>query len=475
MLKVLKPDICIIGAGAAGLSVAAGAAQMGTSVVLIEKSLMGGDCLNYGCIPSKALLAAGHAAHEVKTADKFGVKVSASNIDFELVHQHVKSVITAIEPNDSIERFMGLGVEVIIGQASFVSPKVLKVNNIEVRASRYVLAIGSEAFVPEIEGLDSINYYTNKTVFDLDELPSVLTILGGGPIGVELAQAYNNLGSKVNIVELETILSREDPDLVKEVRRSLVDSGVVVYENTRSVNFAQVKDKVSLSFIHNKQTKTLKASHILIACGRKVPSDVLKLSNAGIEHDGKSITVDKSLRTSNSRVYALGDCVGHQQLTHVASYQASIVIRNILFWQSTKVSYDHIPRVVYTNPELAHVGLSEKDARAKYKDNVRILVWHFNETDRAIAELQTEGCIKVIIGTRGTILGCGIVGPLAGELIQLWVLAISQKLKIGAIAGMVSPYPTFGEASKRVAGQYYKPFLFSTGMKKLVRFLAKFR
>ena len=475
MLKVLKPDICVIGAGAAGLSVAAGVAQMGTSVVLIEQSLMGGDCLNYGCIPSKALLAAAHAVHEAQNAKKFGIDVSVKSIDFDLVRQHVDSVVKSIEPNDSIERFNNLGVEVIIGRANFVSPTILVVNGIEVRASRYVLAIGSEAFVPEIQGLSSVPYYTNKTIFALNELPSALIVLGGGPIGVELAQAYKHLGSKVIIVELGTILAREDPDLVHELRKSLLDSGVLIYEHAKPSSFAKVNEEISLRFIHHNESKTIIGSHILVACGRMVPVDKLGLSDAGIKCNNKSILVDKSLRTSNKKVYALGDCVGHQQLTHVASYQASIVIRNILFWQSAKTIYDHIPRVVYTNPEVAYVGLSETDARIRYKKNVRVLVWDFNATDRAIAELRTEGFIKVIIGARGTILGCGIVGPLAGELIQTWVLAISQGLKIGSVANMVTPYPTFGEASKRAAGEYYKPILFGAWMKRIVRFLAKFR
>ena len=474
MSDIIKTDICIIGAGSGGLSVAAGAVQMGADVVLIEKGKMGGDCLNTGCVPSKALLAAAHAAENARTAFQFGVDTGPVAIDFPRAMDHVHSVIAGIAPHDSVERFEKLGCRVIEAKAHFTGPNEVIADGKRIHAKRFVIATGSRAAVPPIDGIDAVPYFTNETIFKNRICPDHLLIIGGGPIGLEMAQAHQQLGAKVTVIEMATILPKDDPDLVAVVRDMIESSGISLYEKIKTKRVETHDDQIRVIIEHNGADITIEGSHLLIATGRKPTVDDLGLDAAGVTYSARGINVDKRLRTSNSKIFAIGDVTGGLQFTHMAGYDAGIVIRNALFRLPAKVDHKAVPWVTYTNPELAQVGLSETAAREKFGDAIRVVTWQYAENDRARAEARTKGFIKIVTTTRGKILGAGIVGHQAGELIGLWSLAISQKMKIGATAGMIAPYPTLGELSKRVAGAWYTPSLFSEKTRKIVRFLLKF-
>jgi len=474
MNKPTKADICVIGAGSGGLSVAAGAVQMGASVILIEKNKMGGDCLNTGCVPSKALLAAGHAAQNILGAKKFGVTAGSPKINGRKVYNHIKNVIQSIEPNDSIERFEGLGVQVVQGAATFTSRQEVVVGEQKIHARRFVIATGSSPVLPPISGLNDIGALTNETIFELNSLPKHLIILGGGPIGIEMAQAHRQLGCQVTLLEMFSILSRDDADLADVVRKQLTRDGVEIFEGIKIQSAEKASDNVSIHYTDtNGDEITVTGSHVLVAAGRRANIDGLGLDKADVETNRAGISVDARLRTTNKIIFAIGDVAGGMQFTHVAGYHAGVIIRNILFRLPAKVDYRTVPRVSYTNPELAQVGLIEADARKAHK-NIRILTHHFADNDRAVTEQDTAGFIKVITTKNGQIIGCGIVGAGAGEMIAPWVLAMQQKLKISAMASTIFPYPTRSEISKRVAGSFYTPSLFSEKTRKIVRFLRFF-
>lgn len=467
-------DLCVIGAGSGGLSVAAGAAQMGVRTVLIEKHKMGGDCLNYGCVPSKALIAAAHAAEAQRASAPFGVGAVAPAVDFAAVNAHVHGVIAAIAPNDSVERFTGLGVAVIAGAARFASPTEVTVGERRIRAKIFVVATGSRAGVPPIPGLADVPYLTNETVFGLTQCPEHLVVVGGGPIGLELAQAHRRLGARVTVLEAFTVMGKDDPELVAVLAKRLAADGVDLREGVKIAGVARDGAGVAVSIEAGGKAETVRGSHLLVAAGRVANVDGLGLEAGGIAFTKKGITVDRGLRSvSNKRVYAVGDVAGSFQFTHIAGYHAGIVIRRALFrlfW--TKTDDRAVPWVTFTDPELAQVGLTEAEAK-KRGHAVSIARWSFHENDRAQAERATEGAIKVVLGRKGRILGCGIVGKNAGELIQPWILAIQNGFKIGRMAGYIAPYPTLGEVSKRAAGAYFTPALFSERTRKLVRFLLR--
>jgi len=469
----LTPDICVIGAGSAGLSVAAGAAQLGAETVLIEAGKMGGDCLNYGCVPSKALLAAAHAAAAQRHADRFGVQAGEPAIDFRAVHDHIHGVIAAIAPHDSEERFSGLGVRVLRAQARFTGPREVIAVESRIRARRFVIATGSVPLVRPLPGLERAPYLTNETIFDLTERPRHLLVVGGGPIGVELAQAFRRLGAAVSVVELATLLPKDDPELTQIVRQRLLEEGVALHEHSRVTAVESTADGVAVLTESDGNKTRIDGSHLLIAAGRRANIAGLELAAAGIAYTPTGITVDSHLRTSNRRVYAIGDAVGGLQFTHLAGYHAGIVIRHALFRLPARVNIGLVPWVTYCDPELAQIGLTETAARAAGHD-VRVLRWPFAEDDRAQTERATAGLVKAVVTPRGRILGAAIVGRHAGELIQTWQLAMANGLKIGALATLVAPYPTLGEASKRAAGSFYTPQLFSKRTQRLVRFLRWF-
>jgi pyruvate/2-oxoglutarate dehydrogenase complex dihydrolipoamide dehydrogenase (E3) component len=474
MVETLEVDLCVIGGGSGGLSVAAGASQMGAKTVLFERGKMGGDCLNYGCVPSKALLAAGHAAAHYGHSGTFGVEGGPARVAFDKVNDHVHAVIASIAPHDSVERFEELGVHVVQEAARFTGPReVTGSDGMRVRARRFVVATGSSPAVPPIPGLDTVDFLTNETVFLLRDCPEHLIVVGGGPIGLEMAQAHRRLGARVTVLEAFEIMGPDDRELAAVVRARLIKEGVEINEGTAVQSIEKTGDGVTAIVARDGETHRISGSHLLVAAGRRPNLDGLDLEAAGVEYSRTGIEVDQRLRSTNKRIFAIGDVAGRYQFTHVAGYHAGIVIRNALFRLPAKVNYDAVPWVTYTDPELANVGLSEAKAREQYGAAVRVVTASFAENDRARAEHRTEGFVKVVVGRGGRILGAGIVGYHAGELLQPWILAIGQKMKIGAMAGIIAPYPTMGEINKRAAGNYYTPSLFSERTRRIVRLLAR--
>jgi pyruvate/2-oxoglutarate dehydrogenase complex dihydrolipoamide dehydrogenase (E3) component len=463
----LAPDLCIIGAGSAGLAVAAGAAQMGAAVVLVERGLMGGDCLNFGCVPSKSLLAAARLADLARRGAALGITSARPDVDFAAAADGVQQVIAAIAPNDSVERFEGLGVRVLRREARFISPSTIRAGEIEIRPRRFVIATGSHPAIPAIPGIADVPYLTNETIFANRERPDHLIVIGGGPIGVEMAQAHRRLGARVTVLDVGPALPRDDPELVASLTGHLAGEGIAIRPGVEIVSIERDGGRIVARLADGER---IAGSHLLVAAGRRPSIEALDLPAAGIEATAKGIAVDARLRTTNRRAFAIGDVAGGPQFTHVALYHAGIVIRNALFRLPAKVDYRALPWVTYTDPELAQVGVTEGAAGG----DVRVLRWPFSENDRAQTERDTEGLVKVVLGRNGRVLGATILGTGAGDLILPWALAIAQKLKIGALANLVVPYPTRGEASKRAAACYYTPTLFSPRTRRLVRFLARF-
>ncbi len=465
----LAPDLCVIGGGAGGLAVAAGAVQMGAAVVLVERGLMGGDCLNFGCVPSKSLLAAARLADAWRRGPQFGLDYAPPRVDFAAVGAAVERVVAGIAPNDSAERFEALGVRVVHAEARFAGPRTLHAGGFEIRPRRFVVATGSHPAVPPIPGLAEAPFLTNETVFANRVPPEHLIVIGGGPIGVEMAQAHRRLGARVTVLDAGPLLPRDDPELVDALAERLAGEGIALRPR---VEIAAVEAEGAALGVRLASGERVAGSHLLLAAGRRPSVDGLDLDAAGIAATATGIIVDKRLRTTNRIAFAIGDVAGGPQFTHVALHHAGIVIRNALFRLPAKVDYRALPWVTYTDPELAQVGLTEAAARAA-GIRTRILRWCFSDNDRARTERDTAGLVKIVVRRNGHILGASILGAGAGELILPWALAISQKLKIAALANLVVPYPTRGEAGKRAAGGFYTPRLFSPRTRRLVRLLAR--
>ncbi|PIE11597.1 MAG: dihydrolipoamide dehydrogenase [Rhodobacterales bacterium] len=466
----IKTDILIIGAGSGGLSMAAGAVQMGADVVLLEGHKMGGDCLNYGCVPSKVLIAAGNTAQAQRVGRAFGVPPVDPKVDFAAAKRHVAEVISAIEPHDSVERFEGLGVKVIEDFGAFTGPDKVRAGNTEITARRIVIATGSSPFVPLIPGLETVPYLTNETLFDDTERPDHLLIIGGGPIGMEMAQAHRRLGVQLTVIEGDKALGRDDPELAGVVLEQMRAEGVEIAENALA---KEIRGTAGAIEVETQDGRVFKGSHLLMAVGRTPNIDRLNLEAAGISHNRAGIIVDASMKTSNRKVYAIGDVAGGKQFTHVAGYQAGLIIRSALFGLPARQRTDHIPHATYTAPELAQVGLSEAEAREKHGDKVEVIRFEYAGNDRAIAEGKTKGLIKVMV-VKGRPVGAGIVGHQAGELIATWSLAIANGMKMSGIAAMVVPYPTIAEINKRAAGAYFSPRLFDNPrVKQVVRLVQR--
>ena len=467
----IKTDVLIIGAGSGGLSVAAGAAQMGADVVLLEGHKMGGDCLNYGCVPSKALIASGKAAYGQQHSAQYGVADAAGVVDYAAAKDHVADVIAQIAPVDSQERFEGFGINVIREFGRFISADEVQAGDTVIKARRIVIATGASPLVPPIPGLDKVPYETNETLFDLREKPEHLLIVGGGPIGMEMAQAHIRMGSKVTVIEGGKAMGKDDPELAAVVLDSLRDEGVVIEEDALA---SEVRGTAGAIEVEAKDGRVFKGTHLLMAVGRKSNTDKLDLEKAGVEPSKSGIKVDDSLRTSNRKVYAIGDVAGGLQFTHVAGYHAGVIIRSMLFGLPSKAKTTHIPWATYTDPELSQVGLTEAQAKEKHGSKLEVVRFHYHHNDRAIAERKTKGFIKVMV-VKGRPVGASIVGYQAGELINLWALALANGLKMSQIAAMVAPYPTIGEINKRAAGAYFSPRLFESDLvKRVVGFVQRF-
>ncbi|NRB20759.1 MAG: FAD-dependent oxidoreductase [Rhodobacteraceae bacterium] len=469
-MKQLKCDLLVIGAGSGGLSVAAGASQMGADVVLLEGHKMGGDCLNYGCVPSKALIASAKAAYGQAHTAGFGVADQVPKIDYAAAMEHVRDVIASIEPMDSQERFEGFGARVIREFGHFISPTQVQAGDHIITARRVVIATGSSPLVPPIPGLNGVPYVTNETLFDLRERPEHLLIIGGGPVGMEIAQAHVRLGCRVTVIEGQRALGKEDPELAQVVLDGLRDEGVDI---AGGAMVSKIRGSAGAIEVEVKTGSTFKGSHLLMAVGRRANTERLNLAAAGVETSRSGIQVDDQLRSSNKKIYAIGDVAGGMQFTHVAGYQAGVILRSALFGLASRARTNHIPWVTYTDPELAQVGLTEAQARDVYGVKLEVVRFDYHHNDRALAERKTRGFIKVMV-VKGRPVGASIVGHQAGELIGTWSLALANGLKMSQIAAMVSPYPTFGEINKRVAGAYFSPRLFDNQfVKRAVRFVQR--
>lgn len=468
-MDTIDTDICVIGGGAAGLSVASTAALLGVPVVLIERHRLGGECLYHGCVPSKALIAAADLAHTVKDGKPAGIDFRTPYIDGATVMQRVRGVIDDIAPMDSIERYRALGVRIILGEARFTGPREVSAGDTKVRARRFVIATGSRPAIPDIPGLIHTPYLTTETAFDLTELPSRLAIVGGGAAGTELAQAYHRLGVAVSLIETTSILSGVDHEAARTVRQTLLNEGVQVLENCKVARVQPLTSGMALDLAGDNTPHMVNASHLLVATGRQAAFSELGLEQANIEYGADGIKVDGRQRTSNKRVFAIGDCcAGRPKLTHAASMAANVVIRNAVFRQRATFDANVLPHVIFTDPEIACVGLSEQDAFAQHKD-ANILRWPFSENDRAQTDHHTSGFVKILSNRKGKILGVTIVGKGAGELITPWTLAIQNGLTVEVMAAVAMPYPTRSEASKRAALQSLVPRLRSPWLKRLVR------
>lgn len=474
MAETLAPDICVIGGGPGGLSVAATAAAFGVPTVLIERRKMGGDCLNTGCVPSKALLAAARRAAAIRSAGAFGLDVQDIGVNFAKVHDHVHAVVAAVAPTDSVERFTGLGVRVIHDHAKFKDRNTVMAGNVEIRARRFVIATGSAPAVPPIPGLDSGPFLTNESIFDLKERPEHLIIIGAGPVGLEMAQAFRRLGSSVTVLEAVKPLANDDPECVAVLLDCLEREGIVIRTGLNVIGIAHAGATVTATIKAGAAEQTITGSHLLIATGRRPTIDGLDLDAAGVRYDRSGIVVNRKLKTSNRRVYALGDCAaGHPPLTHAANYHAGLVIRNALFRLPVRVNNSAVPWATFTEPELAHTGLTEAQARAR-RIKIRIARWPYNDNDRAQTEGDTRGHIKVITTRKGKIVGATLVGAQAGELIAMWTLAIAQGLNIRAVTDIVLPYPTLSELGKRAAIDFFTPSLTSPWVRRIIGWMRIF-
>ncbi len=473
MAQELKPEICVIGTNAGGLTVAAAAAALGVPAVLVENGGMGGEFLERdGSVPAQALIAAAEHANAMRNGARFGAKAVRVGIDYAAVSAHMREVIETVAPNFSRERFAGLGVRVITGAARFSDAETVAVDGFAIKANRFVIATGSSPVIPAIPGLLDTPHLTSESLADLAELPRHLIVIGAGATGLELAQAFRRLGAEVSVLEAAIPLAHEDPECAAIVLDALEREGVKLRTGVETTNVRRVFARVQVSFATPAGAETIEGTHLLVAAGRAPNLDDLGLEAAGISRAAPGIVVDPHLRTTNKRVYAVGDATGAAALAHVASYHAGVVTRQLLLRMPVKVNHLAVPRVIHTDPELAQIGLREDEARAQ-KRAIRVLRWPYRENDRAQAAGATNGHIKVVTDRGGEILGATIVGAEAGESIATWALAISENLNIRAFGGLVAPHPSYAELGKRAAGTYFSPGLTSPRARRIMGWLRR--
>lgn len=473
MSQLLTPDLCVIGAGPGGLAAASKAASFGLSVVLVERGRMGGQSLHTGSLPLKALLASAKRVHDIQNAWTFGIKAGDLSINHRAVSEHVSSAGQAMAANVSAERLNGLGVDVIKANARFSDPDTVEAGSHTIRARRFIVATGSAPLIPPIPGLDRIPYFTNETIFShIHRIPHLI-VMGGGSVGLEFAQAYHRLGSDVTVVEAGPALPRDDPELKAHVLTSLRNEGIRVVENARIVRVEPFGSNVQAVFAILGKSYSIEGTHVLLAMGRQVNVDGLNLDAAGIAYSERGIRVTRGLRTTNKKVYAIGDVTGEAEFAHAAVHHASAAVTNALFRLPVRAHPETIPWVTLTDPEASHVGMTEEAARERY-GRLTIMRWPYSENLRAQAERQASGFLKVIASRRGKILGAGIVGAQAGELIQMWSLAMQKGIPLSAMASIVPPSPTLGEMNKMAAENYFLPRAQSHLLRRIIALLAKF-
>ncbi|NEQ44208.1 MAG: FAD-dependent oxidoreductase [Leptolyngbya sp. SIOISBB] len=468
-------DLVIIGGGSAGLVAASAGAQLNAKVALIEKEpRLGGDCLHYGCVPSKSLIHAARVAHDVRNAAIYGIEATIHDIRLREALGHVHRVIDTIQVHDSTERFESLGVEVIYGEGQFTDRQTFEVNGRQLKARAYLIATGGRPGLPPINGLKEAGYLTNVNVFNIEQRPNALAVIGAGPIGCELGQAFARLGSQVTMIASRNhILPKEEPDAAQVVQAQMESEGIRVLTETRA---QEVLVENGQKVIVTKTGDRIVVDEILVAAGRVPNVETLNLQAAGVDVGKEGILVNAKLQTTNPKIYAAGDVIGGYQFTHVAGYEGAVAMQNALVFPTKKADYRVIPWATFTEPELARVGLTEEQARKRYGDDLMVLRHDFDHVDRALAEGAGIGFAKFIIRKNGEILGAHIVGPAAGELIHEVVLAMSYKLKVGALKSIIHVYPTLAEINSKTALQLTKQtYASNTGLQNILRRFFNFR
>ncbi len=471
-------DIGIIGGGAAGLTVASGAAQLGAKTLLIEKEkTLGGDCLHFGCVPSKTLIKTAHVYHLMKNGPQFGLPaVTPPPVDFRDIAGRIKSVIAAIQEHDSVERFCRLGAQVEFGDPVFADEHAVSLGSKKISARNWVIATGSSAATPPIPGLEQTPCLTNRDIFSLDHLPESLIILGAGPIGIEMAQAFNRLGTRVTVIQRSgRILGKEDQDMAAIVQKTLEEEGVTFFMNTTLVHIRDLGDGRQVEIKTAADTTTsLKAEAVLVALGRAANVAGLGLKNIGIAYDQRGIKVDARLKTTHSHIYAAGDVTGGYQFTHVAGYEGGVVLSNAVFHLPKKTDYTHVPWCTYTHPELGSIGMNENSARAA---GIEYSTWieEFDDNDRGLAEGESIGRVKLLLDKKEKPIGIQILGPHAGDLLGEWIAIMNGRVGLSKIASAIHPYPTLGEINKKVVGSVFSKKIFSDRVRKVLKFFFRFQ
>lgn len=471
-------DIGVLGGGSAGLTITAGAARLGAKTLLVEKApALGGDCLFYGCVPSKTLIRTSRVYHEIRHATKYGLpQGDVAPVDFKQVVKRIRSVIGIIQKHDSVERFCALGARVEFGQAEFIDEHSIRLNGKSYSAKTWALATGSSPAIPPFTGLESVSFLTNKDIFYLDELPTSMIILGGGPIAIEMAQAFNRLGTRITVIQRSgQILSREDKDLADIVMQRLADEGV---DFVLGATILDVAEKDSEKEVRYKDSggeiRRIAAGTLLVAMGRAPNVAGLGLEHIGVSFTNKGIPVDSRLRTNHKHIYAAGDITGKYQFTHAAGYEGGIVVSNAIFHLPRKTDYTFLPWCTYTSPELASIGLNEKGAAAA---EIKYTTWteEFRQNDRSLAEGEETGKLKMLLDEKENPIGIQILGLHGGDLVSEWVAVLNGKVKLSTLAGAIHPYPTLAEINKKVAGAFLAEKIFSTTVKKGLKFFFNFK
>ncbi len=461
-------DITIIGAGSAGLVAAATACGLGAKVLLIENRKMGGDCLNYGCVPSKTFLKSCHIMKDIKNAEKYGINITSSEVSLEKVMQRVKSIIAEIAPHDSVERFTSLGADVILDKAEILSNNSVKVGDTIYSTRKIIISTGSTAAIPPINGLEEVDYYTNETIFDLTTLPKKMIVLGAGPIGLELGQGFCNLGSEVHIIDRSnSLFSKDEPEVSPIMTKALTDDGVILHLNSKILSVKKLGDETILQIEENGQLNEYSCDVLMIALGRKPNTQNLGLENVGVQLNERGyIIVNDKLQTTVKDIYACGDVRGKYQFTHTASYEASVAVKNALISPTFKTCYKNIAWTTYTSPEVAHVGYLHSEV-----PDAQTLFIDISENDRAKAEDDRRGFVKIILDDKRHVIGATIVGAKAGEMIPQLSILITNDMPLSSVMNVIYQYPIQGEIIKSLAladfKQHVKPWQQSL-MKKIV-------
>ncbi len=450
-------DLIVIGAGSGGLVAAAIASGMGADVLLIENRKMGGDCLNYGCVPSKSFLKSAHLMKHIKNAQEYGIKIEGTQVSLKEIMQRVQSVIKEIEPHDSKERFESLGVKVIFGEGKLETQSSVRVENEVFSAKKIIIATGSTAMIPPIPGIEKIEYYTNENIFTMQELPKKLIVLGAGPIGLELGQGFANLGSDVTIIDKsDKIFGKDEPEVASIMQKALEDDGVNFYLGHSIKSFDKSANNYIVRIEKNGEEKEIAGDVILIALGRKPNTADLDLEKAGVKTNARGfIEVNKKLQTNVKNIYAIGDVRGKYMFTHSASYESSVAVKNALIAPLFKANYYNMSWATYTSPQVAHVGLLKQQAIENGLFHSEQFL-KISDNDKAKAEDDRDGFIKIILDRKSCVIGATIVGEKAAEMIVQLSLMVTHKMKLSSVMSIIYQYPIQGESIKTMANNSFK-------------------